>query len=506
MSASRQKKLRKQQQNSCAPATPEKKGMSKGLKKLLCVVGVIALVAIIFFSALVVTDSFAKYTTAATIGDRDLSGPEISYWLSDTYAEEQSYMSYLIDTELPLSEQTCPEDGFDTWYDYMLDLALTKAASTYAVYDEAVAAGVDLSEESQATVDSQLNMIETYCTLYGFGTADSFLAANYGAGCTMDSYEDYLTVNTLAQQYVTDKYAEAEYTDEELDAYYAENADDVDVVSYRVFELFAETTTDENGETVVTEEAMAIAEEKAIAMAEASKGSEETFLQLAKENTAEELRESYDADVNTKAPNTVKGQTSEALRDWFCDDMRAAGDTYIAENDDATGFYVILYVGDVDMSIHLPAVRHILIQPEQDEEGNLTEDAWAAAEEKANALLEEYLAGEQTDEAFAALADANTSDTGSTGNGGLYEDITPGQMVDTFDAWCFDPTRAAGDTGVIETSYGYHVMYFKALSEDTYKDLSIVAAKRNSDYTQWEESMEADVTYTIENTKYIPVI
>ena len=186
--------------------------------------------------------------------------------------------------------------------------------------------------------------------------------------------------------------------------------------------------------------------------------------------------------------------------------MRAAGDTYIAENDDATGFYVIFYVGDVDMSIHLPAVRHILIQPEQDEEGNLTEEAWAAAEEKANALLEEYLAGEQTDEAFAALADANTSDTGSTGNGGLYEDITPGQMVDTFDAWCFDPTRAAGDTGVIETSYGYHVMYFKALSEDTYKDLSIVAAKRNSDYTQWEESMEADVTYTIENTKYIPVI
>ena len=33
-------------------------------------------------------------------------------------------------------------------------------------------------------------------------------------------------------------------------------------------------------------------------------------------------------------------------------------------------------------------------------------------------------------------------------------------MVTEFNDWCFDPSRQPGDTGVVETSYGAHVMYF----------------------------------------------
>ena len=33
-------------------------------------------------------------------------------------------------------------------------------------------------------------------------------------------------------------------------------------------------------------------------------------------------------------------------------------------------------------------------------------------------------------------------------------------MVEPFETWCFDEARVIGDTGLVKTSYGYHVMYF----------------------------------------------
>ncbi len=103
-------------------------------------------------------------------------------------------------------------------------------------------------------------------------------------------------------------------------------------------------------------------------------------------------------------------------------------------------------------------VRHILICPEDTDETN--EESWSAAEEKAQALLDEFLAGEATEELFAELANANSEDPGSNTTGGLYENVTEGQMVEAFNDWCFDDIRQMGDTGIVKTNYGYHIMYF----------------------------------------------
>lgn len=105
-------------------------------------------------------------------------------------------------------------------------------------------------------------------------------------------------------------------------------------------------------------------------------------------------------------------------------------------------------------------VRHILITPEDaDGDQTSTEAEWEAAKEKAEALLAEY-EKDPTEDRFSALAGENTADPGSKSNGGLYEDVYPGQMVEAFNDWCFDANRQPGDTGIVKTNYGYHVMYF----------------------------------------------
>jgi len=110
-------------------------------------------------------------------------------------------------------------------------------------------------------------------------------------------------------------------------------------------------------------------------------------------------------------------------------------------------------------------VRHILVLPEGATVETIysetfSEEAWAAGEAKANEILNQYMEGELTEEAFAALANEFSADPGSNTNGGLYQDVYQGQMVEEFEAWCFDPERQVGDYGIVRTDLGFHIMYF----------------------------------------------
>lgn len=127
-------------------------------------------------------------------------------------------------------------------------------------------------------------------------------------------------------------------------------------------------------------------------------------------------------------------------------------------------------------------VRHILVipaVPEGAEEAD--EAAWAEAEKKAQEIYQQWQDGEKTEDSFAALAGEHSEDPGSKDNGGLYADVSQGQMVETFDAWCFDPARQIGDHGIVKTNYGYHIMFFSG-SRPAWVDYA------RSDYLQEKSS------------------
>ena len=110
-------------------------------------------------------------------------------------------------------------------------------------------------------------------------------------------------------------------------------------------------------------------------------------------------------------------------------------------------------------------VRHILIEVEggtKDKDGKTTySDAdWEACRAKAQKLLDEWLAGEHTEDTFAKFAQDHSADTGSSSNGGLYTDLDKDtSFVDEFVDWYMDENRKVGDYGLIKTEYGYHIMY-----------------------------------------------
>jgi hypothetical protein len=110
-------------------------------------------------------------------------------------------------------------------------------------------------------------------------------------------------------------------------------------------------------------------------------------------------------------------------------------------------------------------VRHILVQVKGGttaEDGSTTysDEEWKTCEDAAKAILDQWLAGDKTEESFAALATEKTEDPGSKESGGLYQQVVEGQMVPAFNDWCFDENRQYGDYDLVQTNYGYHVMFF----------------------------------------------
>ena len=125
-------------------------------------------------------------------------------------------------------------------------------------------------------------------------------------------------------------------------------------------------------------------------------------------------------------------------------------------------------------------VRHVLIKFAGTDEASK-----AAAKDKAEKLYNEYLKNPTLDH-FIKLAQDNSAD-GSASKGGLIEGVYPGQMVENFDKWCFEEGRKAGDHGLIETEYGWHLMYYDGDNANIYK----TAAERYAEakYSTWEEDL-----------------
>lgn len=154
-----------------------------------------------------------------------------------------------------------------------------------------------------------------------------------------------------------------------------------------------------------------------------------------------------------------------------------------------------LEIADADIESEYPSVnvRHILVKAVADENGEVSEAAIAEAKAKAEEILAEYKDGDKTAEAFGALAEKYSEDPGSNTNGGLYENVLQGQMIASFNDWCFDASRKTGDTGIVEGSgsseNGFHVMYFagKVAPADN-------TAGRNKVINEKMEAWVADLT------------
>ena len=539
MSASSKKKLRKEL--NAAAMTEKQLQEQKETKKLrlytaIFGIAIAAMILVVIVSRVFSGGMIPRSTTALTVGDSKISAAELNHYYIDSVNsflnQAGDYVSLFgLDTTKALDDQFYNEAEEQTWADYFLDQATVSAQNMYAIYNEAKAQGCKLSEESKAAIDSSVENLKLYATLYGFGSTDAYIAAMYGEGCNEDTFRAYAEVQMIAQEYATAKNESLTYDDAAIRA-----EDDANPAAYSAFtynycyltpsKFYEGGTKDDSGNVTYSD----AEKEAGRAAAEAAANT------LAAATTIEELDAAYaalafNAEVeNAKSNRQEKVQyanVTSAIRDWVTAADRKAGDIAVipsestthnhAEGEECTGddgttvvngYYVVLFENVDENLTELVNVRHILVSYEggtTDDSGNTTysDEEKATARKAAMEILDTFNAGEKTEEAFAALATEKTTDPGSKENGGLYEDVYPGQMVTAFNDWCFDAARVVGETGIVETEYGCHVMYFSGNSGKTYRDFMIESTLRNADLSAWEAALIEGAELNVLNTKYI---
>ena len=64
-----------------------------------------------------------------------------------------------------------------------------------------------------------------------------------------------------------------------------------------------------------------------------------------------------------------------------------------------------------------------------------------------------------------------------------------GDMITAFNDWCYAEGRQPGDTGIVESTYGQHIMYFVGYGSDEYWKDACQEAMANEAYDEWETAL-----------------
>ena len=533
MSASSKKKLRNAE--AAEKMTERQLAEKKEAKKLkiYTVLFTVVMVAMLIFAVTFgaykgITNSgiLQRNTVAATVNGHDITSAELNYYYIDCVnkfcSDYSSYLPYIIDTTKALDAQQYSDT--QTWADYFLSEALRTAANNYALIDAANAEGYTLSDDEKVSIDASLQNA-TFSAIYSYGFADlsSYLKAMYGSGATEEGFKNYLTMSTLASSYYNNYATSREITDEQI-----RTADEANPAAYNSYNYnyYYVAAADFLPEGV--KEADATEEQLALALFRAE--------EQAKTLLAEEITDvaAFDAAVavidedatSFACENYLYGSLLSVAKDWIADPSRKTGDknsfaytththaegeTHSEDEDTSAydvvkGYYVVFFNETIDNTTQLVNVRHVLVT----EGGTYNSstgayeytDDMAAAKAKAEELLAQWQSGEATEDTFIELAKKNSSD-GNAQNGGLYEKVYPGQMVEAYNDWCFDAARESGDTGIVQTNFGYHIMYFVGHADINYRDYMITNELTNAEIEEWYTEITANVATQLLDTKYI---
>lgn len=529
MSASREKQNRRAAADRTDPKTAREAQRRKEEKRNSLLYGTIAaaFAIVVIASAVWRSDLIPKMTTAISIDGQDYSAAEVSYYYQTAYRSfvnnsQYGYLlSYLgLNTSVSLKGQEITTNaasmlglslpGVDagdgtsagggeasastgvTWHDYFLDQAIENMTVIQATLKAADAEGFQAPAGVQVQYDDNMAALKATAMASGISVSQ-YLKGTFGAGVTEKIYGEQL-MRVLRYSAYTDAYRDTlTYSGSELEAVYDADRNSFDHVAYEIASISgdAESTEDADGNIVEPTE-----EESAAALEAARETAQALLDGIDAGGELEALADGYE-DASYTENSAGSYSAGSVVSEWLYDSARKDGDAAVLE--EGTVQYVVVFhdrFRDEEPTID---IRHILVPLgaatlAEDDEGYAEEQARSKADAhaKAEELLSQWQSGEATEDSFAALAMKESTD-GSKYDGGLYTEVYQGMMVTEFNDWCFDPSRRPGDTGVVDTQFGSHVMYFSGVNMERWQ-VQAASILRSEAYAAWEDGMTENVT------------
>ena len=430
-------------------------------------------------------------SVVATVDGQKISIGMYDYYYASIvsyYEQYASYGYYSLDTTKDYSKQyTTDDDGNKiSWQKFFETEALKEVEQITTYYSKALEEGVTLTSAQKKTIDKQISTLKDSASQNDV-SLDQYIKANFGTYCSEDTIRIMLEQYYLSANYKGKFKCETKVTDNDVDKYYNDHKNDYKKIEfYYIASPYDATDDNSKNESIKTaEKIMAKMKDKKSVIAlvpevyssyidSQVKSSMAQDSTLTEKKAREEAIKSYESNVVT----TVSGSDSpfdDKMNTWlFSDDTKVGSKKYYI--DESAGYiYIVLKTSKASVEEdETYTVRHILVAPESgsnsssstSEKTEYTDEQWAAAKKKADSILAKFNKTDKSEYEFAKLAEQYSTDSASTSSGsndsfgGLYESVTLGQMVPDFEKWSIDDSRKYGDTGIVKSDYGYHIMFF----------------------------------------------
>lgn len=518
-------KSAKKNAHSMEARNTAKKVVNKVISIVLCAVIVLGVVAfsLNYYGAL------QRVIKIGGVGsDQSVSIAEYEYYYMRAYNQvryQAQYYQYYYQTSnydlsLTPEEQTQTTKDADgneiTWVEKLHEDTLEIIQLHKAYYNEALKMGLKLTKADEAFIDKQIEDLRDEAKSAGSNSSSSnsenkvtyslnaYLRKVYGGSINERFLRKQLKIQVLAQKYLTERTNEIakDYDQKDIDAEYKKDTTAYDFVTFRAYTFKTTELTKEDNET---DDALKARQAKA--NAEVKKNANDFYNAVTNDATftakAKELNKDtadYNVDKETKysmLKSTAQSTFSEDTAKWLFDSSTKVGSKKLF-SDEENGKYIVVLALSKPHQEQTVTARHILFQTKDQNSGNdLSEEEIAKKKTQAEDVLKKFNEGDKAEDSFAALANEYNEDTGSSSNGGLYEHIYPGQMVTEFNDWVFDANRKAGDVELVETDYGYHIIYFVAKDGKDYYDSAIRSSKANEDIETETKALQEGKDYVV---------
>ena len=224
---------------------------------------------------------------------------------------------YEIDAELPLDKQYYDKENGVTWQEFFNNSVYSALHNNIAMYQEALANGSPMGDWEKDYIQSFLDYIDTSSREENI-TADEFVEKQYGQGFTLALVTGYQQRYWSGVGY-ENRIREAQtFSNVELNAYYEEYKDQVDLPDCTLVTMRNIFMYDKDAAQKMLEEF--------------DKGdkSEETFIEFAKTYSDDESSKANGGLYEDYRPSGTASKFTE-METWLFDNARKAGDIKIYE-------------------------------------------------------------------------------------------------------------------------------------------------------------------------------
>ncbi len=426
------------------------------------------------------TETMSPGNVALVVGDTEISVGEYNYYytlISNEYIDSAD--EYGIDTTKDYSSQTTTDDDGNklTWAQVFENKTKSQIKTVIAFYEAGVKNGFEISTSQWSEINEYLDSVESAALKSSdsynstdmsdsekMSVVNSYLSDTFGKYCGFETVKKILVQTYIARDYMNKYNVEARATVADVKSYYNSHIDDFNTatIAYLPIKYDGKSVTKSDAEKTARScvEKIKNRDDLLSLVPTACKSLLDARVADSTYSSFSDAVEGFKSVLVASVTKSESSFPTEA-NEWLFNSSTKDNAVRSFTDEQNSIVYVILRESVDNPNVPTYSYRDILVKPTEDKQ-----NYWTEAQEKSQNLLSAYKNSDQSEYAFALLAENNSDDSASVSSGtngifgGLYSGIYSSSDIDESVLKWVSSKHSRGDVEIVKGTDGYHILYY----------------------------------------------